>query len=456
VVAHVRTPARHSARPARLDEEIAMSTGTTAPAGVPMRRIALAGFAGTTIEFYDFFIYGTAAALVFGKVFFPALGSVAGTVASFATFAVAFIARPLGSLIFGHIGDRIGRKRTLVTTLLLMGISTFAIGLLPGAGTIGALAPVLLVLLRLLQGIGLGGEWAGAALLVAEYAPPGKRGRYGMFPQFGPGIAFGLASATFLLTGLTMSDAVFLAWGWRIPFLLSIVLVLIGLFVRLRIEETPVFRRALEANDRAAAPVAEVFRHESRTILLAGGSLTALFGLFYVGTVYVTSYATAVLGHSRTTVLTIGVVTAAGFAAANALSAVLSDRYGRRSLLMVGNVAAAVWGLVLFPVIDSGSVVMLGTGLVVTLAIVGFCYGPAGAYLPELFPTRYRYSAAGVAYACAGLLGGAVPPLVATPLYAAGGGLAIGAFLGALGVLSVLATVFLSETRARSLEPATV
>jgi len=416
-----------------------------APA-VPIRRIALASFTGTTIEFYDFFIYGTAAALVFPTVFFPALGPATGAVASFATFAVAFLARPLGSLLFGHLGDRIGRKSTLVATLLLMGLSTFAIGLLPGSDVLGVAAPVVLVVLRLLQGVGLGGEWAGAALLAAEYAPPGQRGRYAMFPQFGPGIAFGLASVTFLVTGLTMDDAAFLSWGWRVPFLLSIALVGVGLYVRLRIEETPVFRADLERRRPERAPVLEVFRHQTREILLAGGSLTALFGLFYTGTVYLTGYGTTVLGQSRTTMLLLGVLAAVAFAVVTAASAALSDRWGRRRLLLAGNAAALVWGLLLFPVVDTADPVLIGTGLAVTLAVVALCYGPAGAYLPELFATRYRYTGAGVGYALAGILGGAVPPLLAASLQASYGSTAIGLFLSALGLLSLLCTLGLRET----------
>jgi MFS family permease len=272
-----------------------MST-SEAPA-VPIRRVAIASCVGTTIEFYDFFIYGTAAALVFPTVFFPALGPAAGTVASFATFAVAFFARPVGAVIFGHYGDRIGRKRTLISTLLLMGIATVLIGLLPGADTIGVAAPIILVTLRFAQGFAVGGEWAGATLLTAEYAPAGKRGRYGMYPQLGPAIAFGLSSGTFLITGLAMgdSDGAFLAYGWRIPFLLSILLVGVGLYMRLQIEETPAFK-ATQASAPTDAPrrlpFLEVLRSQPLQVLLAGGALTMQFAFFYMGTAYLTSYAT--------------------------------------------------------------------------------------------------------------------------------------------------------------------
>ncbi len=262
-----------------------------------MHRIAIASFSGTTIEFYDFFIYGTAAALVFAPVFFPALGAAAGTVAAFATFGVAFFFRPLGSILFGHFGDRLGRKRTLVATLLLMGLSTFAIGLLPSAETIGVLAPIVLVVLRALQGLAVGGEWAGAALLTTEYAPAHKRGLYSMFPQLGPGIALALSSLTFLVTTLTLSPEAFREWGWRIPFLISILLVAVGLYIRLKIDETPVFRQVESRNEQVRLPFVTALRHQWREVLLAGGTLTMIFAFFYIGSVYLTSYAGSAPGH---------------------------------------------------------------------------------------------------------------------------------------------------------------
>ncbi|MGH3791338.1 MAG: MFS transporter, partial [Pseudonocardiaceae bacterium] len=262
------------------------STDEAMAASAGMRRVAIASCVGTTIEFYDFFIYGTAAALVFPKVFFPALGSTAGTVASFATFAMAFIARPVGAVAFGHYGDRMGRKRTLISTLLLMGVSTVLIGLLPGAATIGVAAPILLVMLRFAQGLAVGGEWAGATLLTAEYAPPGRRGRYAMFPQLGAPIGLALSSATFVITGLTLgnTDQAFLDFSWRIPFLISILLVAVGLYVRLRIEETPVFRAAQRQQPATHTPLGEAFTRAPREILLAAGAVTMMFALFYTGT----------------------------------------------------------------------------------------------------------------------------------------------------------------------------
>lgn len=417
-----------------------------------VRRVAVASCIGTTIEFYDFFIYGTAAALVFPTVFFPALGSTAGTVASFATFAVAFFARPVGAMLFGHYGDRIGRKKTLVSTLLLMGISTLLIGLLPSAETIGVAAPLILVLLRFAQGFAVGGEWAGATLLTAEYAPPGKRGLYAMFPQLGPAIAFILSSGTFLVTGAVLGDTndAFLNWGWRVPFLFSIVLVGIGLYMRLAIEETPVFRanQADRANQPAQKlPFADAWRYQSKEILLSAGALATLFAFFYLGTAFLTSYGTKTLGFSRPFVLSVGIASAVVFGAAIVVSALYSDRIGRRKVIMGSCVAALVWALALFPILDTGTPAAFVIGMFGTLAIFGVAYGPCGALLPEMFATRYRYTGAGLGYNLAGVLGGAIPPLIAAPLAASFGGIAIGVMLAALAVLSFFCTRALVETK---------
>jgi len=429
-------------------------SGPSAPSAgtVPMRRVAGASFAGTTIEFYDFFIYGTAAALVFGPLFFPALGPAAGTVAAFATFGVAFFFRPVGAILFGHLGDRLGRKKTLIYTLLLMGLSTFAIGLIPTATSIGVAAPIILVVLRALQGLAVGGEWAGAALLTAEFAPKEKRGLYSMFPQLGPGIAFVLSSTTFLITALTMSPEAFAAWGWRIPFLVSIVLVGIGLYIRLKITETPVFARALQRNEQARLPFAEALRHQWREVLLSGGTLTMLFGFFYIGSVYLTSYAGlpergGTLGLTRPTILVGGIIGGLVFAASCSGSAMLSDRYGRRRVVLAGNVLALVAGPVAFLIMQPGNAFSFFVGISLLLAVVGIPYGPAAAYLPEIFETRYRYTGAGMGYNLAGILGGAFPLLVAPPIAAAYGGIGVGLYLSALALLSTLCVLALRETR---------
>ncbi|MFI5891109.1 MFS transporter [Actinoplanes sp. NPDC051513] len=371
--------------------------------------MAIAGFIGTTIEYYDFFIYGTAAALVFSHIFFPALGEVTGTVASFATSAVAFVARPLGAVVFGHYGDRWGRKGTLVTTLLMMGLSTVAIGLLPSAAAIGAAAPVALVVLRFLQGLALGGEWAGANLLTAEYAPNGRRGRYAVFPQWGGAIGFGLSSATFLATDAVIhnSDEAFLSYGWRIPFIASALLVLLGLWARGTIAETPVFRAA-DTTPRTS-PFAGVVREQWREVLLCGGLTGVVFALFYIGSTYLTAYGTATLGIERRTVLALGIVAAAVVAIFVLLGARLSDRYGRRTIIIATGGLAFVWSLTLFPLLTTGSPLAFGLGLAGAFALNGLAFGPVGAFLPELFATRYRYTGAGVGFNLGGIIGGAVP-----------------------------------------------
>jgi MFS family permease len=359
--------------------------------GIPdvagMRRVALASCVGTTIEFYDFYLYGTAAALVFPKIFFPALGSTAGTVASFATFAVAFVARPVGAMIFGHYGDRYGRKQTLIATLLLMGMATVLIGLLPGATTIGRAAPVLLVMLRFAQGLAVGGEWAGATLLAAEYAPPGRRGWYALFPQLGAPTGLALSSATFLITGLTLgnTDQTFLDYGWRVPFLISVVLLGAGLYVRWTIAETPVFRHDQRQQLATRTPLREALSQAPRKIALSAGTLTMIFALFYTGTTYLTSYGTSHTGAalSRNLVLSIGIGAGAALAAGVILSAIASDRLGRRAVVMLACGAAVVWSLLLFPLLNTRTPIAFGVSVVVTLTLMGLAYGPVGGLLPE-------------------------------------------------------------------------
>lgn len=446
---------------ARLSGQVQASE-VVQPDAASLRRVAAASLVGTAIEWYDFFIYGIAAALVFPVVFFPALGSTAGTVAAFATFAVAFFARPVGAVVFGHFGDRIGRKKTLVVTLLLMGGATVLVGVLPGAATIGVWAPIILVVLRIAQGFAVGGEWAGAVLLTSEYAPEGKRGFYAMFPQLGPAIAYGLASGTFLITGLTLGDKneTFIAYGWRVPFILSLGLVVVGLYIRLKIEETPVFEaekqaRAQEGGERAkVSPFIDVVRNQPKEILLAAGVLIVMFCLFYMGTAYLNSYGTSEAGPglSRPAVLTVGLVGSVIFGLMTVLSSIYSDRIGRRRVVAICCGLAVVWFIVLFPILDTGTPLAFATGVIVTLAIFGIGYGPIGAMLPELFQTRYRYTGAGVGYNLAGIVGGAIPPIIAAPLAAAYGGMAVGLLLAALAVVSFVSTIAIVETKGRTLQ----
>jgi len=375
---------------------------------------------------------------VFPAVFFPSLGGAAALVASFATFGVAFVARPLGAVIFGHYGDRIGRKRTLVLSLLLMGFATLVIGALPGSATIGIAAPLVLVLMRLCQGLAVGGEWAGATLLTNENAPAAKRGYYAMFPQLGPALGLILSSATFLASALILNEKEFLAWGWRVPFLVSLALIAVGLWIRVELEETTEFTEVRNTDQVVRLPFVEVFRHQWRTVVLAAGALTILFASFYLGVSFLTSYGTTALDLSRPTVLVVNILGGMAFAVATVASAVLSDRVGRRTLILAGNVFSTVWAVVVFQLIDTANVWTFALGLMVTMTAVGVIYGPVGAFVPELFAARYRYTGAGVGYSLAGILGGSVPPIVAASLTAKYGTPSIGLYLGAMGVLSVV------------------
>jgi len=416
------------------------------------RRIALASLAGTTIEFYDYFIYGTAAALVFNKVFFPGLDATLGALAAFATLSVAFVFRPIGSILFGHIGDRLGRKRTLIITLMLMGLCTVGVGLLPSADSIGVAAPILLVALRACQGLAVGGEWAGAALFATESAPAGQRGRFASFPQLGAVVAFALASLTFLVVDLSVGEtgSAFVDWAWRLPFLFSAVLIGVGLWVRLHTVETPVFTHAVR--ERSRVPFVELWRRQPRTILLVTGLATGIFGAMTIGSVYLTGYATSVLGMSQAAILGINVLAALASGVTTVLAARWSDRVGRRRLVLAGSIGLAGWSLVLFPLLRIGTPLAVGTGVVVLLALVGLAYGPLGAYLPELFPTRYRYTGAGLSYNLGGVTGGAVILIVATPLVASGWGApALGVYMAAALLLTVGCLLALPETRDRSL-----
>ncbi len=416
-----------------------------------LRRVAVASFIGTAIEFYDFYIYGTAAALVLNEAFFPTLDPVNATLASFSTYAVAFAARPIGSVVFGHFGDRVGRKSVLVASLLLMGLSTALVGLLPGYGTLGIWAPLLLILLRFLQGIGLGGEWGGAALLAVEHAPKKKRGLYAAFPQLGPSVGFFAATGVFWLLSAVLSDDAFRGWGWRVPFLLSFLLVGVGLFVRLRISETPVFAKVMEAQEASKVPTLDVLRHHPRELLLGAGGMVVAYGLFYTATTYCLAYATGTLDVPRNTMLGLSLVACLFLAAGTWLAATRSDGDGRRKLVLAGAGLSVVWGFVLFPLLDTERPVLIALALGGALFCMGVVYGPMGAYLPELFGTNVRYSGASLAYNLGGVLGGAVSPLVATRLQAAFGSSSVGWYVSAMAVVSLVCVLALPETREREL-----
>ncbi|WP_421839974.1 MFS transporter [Mycobacterium sp.] len=421
----------------------------------PLRRVAMASFVGTAIEYYDFFIYGTAAALVFPDVFFPDLGPTVGMVASFAAFAAAFFARPLGAAFFGHFGDQIGRKKTLVVILVTMGMSTVAVGLVPSTASIGIAAPLILVTLRLLQGFAVGGEWAGAALLSAEYAPHGKRGTYGMFTQLGVGAGSVLATGVFLVINFTIGEQsrTFMTWGWRLPFLLSAVLVLIAFYVRLNIAETPVFVAESARNATSKAPLRELLDSQLRQVMLAAGVMLAPFTFGFLGGTYLLGYANTEIGHPRNLVLGVGMLSGLAVMVFIALSARLCDTLGRRRIILFGLALALPWSAAVFPLIDTGSPVLFAVDMVVTPAILGVTFGPLAAFIPEIFATRYRYTGAGLALNLGGIFGGAVPPVIAGALLATLGSWAVGLMMAMTAVVSLICAYLLPETMGSALDP---
>ncbi|HGM4962881.1 TPA: MFS transporter [Pseudomonas putida] len=417
-----------------------------APVNSPAR-VATASFIGTAIEFYDFYVYATAAALVIGPVFFPSESGTAQMLAAFLTFGIAFLARPLGSALFGHFGDRIGRKSTLVASLLLMGVCTTAIGVLPGYDSIGMWAPIILCLLRFGQGLGLGGEWGGAALLATENAPEGKRAWFGMFPQLGPSIGFLAANGLFLTLALVLSDEQFREWGWRIPFLLSAALVLVGLYVRLKLEESPVFAKAVARHERVKMPVVDLFSKYWLPTLLGAAAMVVCYALFYISTVFSLSYGVTTLGYSRETFLGLLCFAVVFMALATPLSAWLSDRYGRKPVLIVGGLLAIASGFTMEPLLTSGSTTGVALFLAIELFLMGVTFAPMGALLPELFPTHVRYTGASAAYNLGGIVGTSAAPFFAQKLVSMGGLSWVGGYVSAAAVISLIAVLCLKETR---------
>jgi len=409
------------------------------------RTVLFASLIGTTIEFYDFYIYATAAVLVFPRLFFPAADPGAAMLQSLATFAIAFFARPVGSALFGHFGDRVGRKATLVAALLTMGISTILIGMLPTYAQIGVAAPLLLALCRFGQGLGLGGEWGGAVLLATENAPPGKRAWYGMFPQLGAPIGFFLSGGVFLLLGGLMGDDAFFAWGWRIPFLASALLVGVGLYIRLKITETPDFQKVLDSKARVKVPVVAVLRDHRRALVL--GTLIALstFVIFYLMTVFALSWGTAQLGFTRQQFLVLQLVAVVFFALTIPPSALLADRRGRRTAMMLVSVAIAVFGLLYGPLFGAGGWVAVTVFMVLGMCLVGFTYGPLGTLLAELFPAEVRYTGASLTFNFAGILGASVAPYIALWLATNYGLEFVGYYLSAAALVSLAALVLAKD-----------
>ncbi|MFI8064588.1 MFS transporter [Acinetobacter baumannii] len=410
-------------------------------------RVLFASLVGTTIEFFDFYIYATAAVIIFPHLFFPASSGSAAVLQSLATFAIAFIARPIGAALFGHLGDRIGRKATLVAALLTMGISTVCIGLLPTYAQIGIVAPLLLALCRLGQGLGLGGEWSGAVLLATENAPEGKRAWYGMFPQLGAPIGFILATGSFLLLSAAIPEQAFMQWGWRIPFIASAVLVIVGLYIRLKLHETPAFQKVLDKQKEVNIPFKEVVTKHTGKLILGTIAAICTFVVFYLTTVFALNWGTTKLGYARGEFLELQLFATLCFAAFIPLSAIFAEKFGRKATSIGVCIAAAIFGLFFSSMLESGNTLIVFLFLCTGLAIMGLTYGPIGTVLSEIFPTSVRYTGSALTFNLAGIFGASFAPLIATKLAETYGLYAVGYYLTAASLLSLIAYLLIRETK---------
>ncbi|MGO4236722.1 MFS transporter [Pseudarthrobacter sp. YAF2] len=440
-------------------------------------RVIVASLIGTTVEFYDFYVYATAAVLVFPKLFFPGQNETTQLLSSFAVFGVAFVARPLGSIIFGHFGDKFGRKGTLVASLLTMGIATFLIGCLPTALVPGweFWAPALLVIMRFAQGLALGGEWSGAALLATENAPANKRAIYGTFPQLGAPIGFIIANVIFLVASYTLTPEAFQAWGWRVPFLLSAVMVILGLYVRLKLIETPAFTKVVESNEVAKLPLGRVFKSSWRQLILGTFIMLATYVLFYLMTTFTLTYGTKPtlagaqaaaekagkpmteaaaaafvpgLGYTRNDFLWMLIAGVVFFGIFTLVSGPLAEKYGRRKMLLAVTARIFVFGLLFVPLFSGGFAGTMGL-LILGFSLMGLTFGPMGALLPELFPTNVRYTGSAISYNFSSILGAAVAPFIAVALWEAAKGspVLVGVYLTSMAVLTLIALFLTRETR---------
>ncbi|MFX7549966.1 MFS transporter [Acinetobacter baumannii] len=410
-------------------------------------RVLFASLVGTTIEFFDFYIYATAAVIIFPHLFFPASSGSAAVLQSLATFAIAFIARPIGAALFGHLGDRIGRKATLVAALLTMGISTVCIGLLPTYAQIGIVAPLLLALCRLGQGLGLGGEWSGAVLLATENAPEGKRAWYGMFPQLGAPIGFILATGSFLLLSAAIPEQAFMQWGWRIPFIASAVLVIVGLYIRLKLHETPAFQKVLDKQKEVNIPFKEVVTKHTGKLILGTIAAICTFVVFYLTTVFALNWGTTKLGYARGEFLELQLFATLCFAAFIPLSTIFAEKFGRKATSIGVCIAAAIFGLFFSSMLESGNTLIVFLFLCTGLSIMGLTYGPIGTVLSEIFPTSVRYTGSALTFNLAGIFGASFAPLIATKLAETYGLYAVGYYLTAASLLSLIAFLLIRETK---------
>ena len=426
-----------------------------------MRRVALTSLAGTSIEWYDFFLYGTAAAVIFPKAFFPQdLPPMVLLIISFSTFAVGFIARPLGGLIFGHFGDRVGRKRTLVVALMMMGAATTLIGLLPTYAAIGVAAPLILVLLRFVQGLAIGGQWGGAMLLVTESAPADQRGWYGAYAQAGAPVGVILANLAFIGVSSSMSEEAFMDWGWRLPFIASIVLIGISMYVQLRLEDTEAFKALQESQDGeasdqpiAASPVVEAIRKYPKRIMLAAGAFLSVQVTFYILIAFIIAYGVTApeLALSRDTMLTAVLIAAAIMVPSQFYFSGLSDRVGRKQIYRWGAILTGLWGFALFPLINTGEPLMIVIAVTLGLTFLGMQYGPQAAYFTELFTTEVRYSGASLGYQIGAILGGALAPTIAVLLWNELGIFYVSVYILVAAILTLLSLSALEETKGRAL-----
>lgn len=429
------------------------SSSSRPPKPSSIRRVVAASVAGTTMEWYDHFIYGSAAALIFPRLFFPESEPVVAVLLSLVTYSVAFITRPLGAAIFGHFGDKYGRKSVLIATLMMMGIGTTLIGVLPTYAQVGLTAPVLLVVLRVGQGIGLGGEWGGAALMVGEHSAGGRRGLLGSLVQIASPLGLLIANGVFSLVTFLLSEEAFFAWGWRIPFLSSALLVLLALWIRVQVQESPMFQEIEQHDDKARSPILEVVRSHWKQLLIAVGSRIGSDVTFYIFNVLILVYGTVQLHLDRGMLLVAVLFGAASQAVSIPLWGYLADRMGRRPVLMIGALGAAVWGFAFFPMLGSGSLPLVILAPVVGNFFIAAMWGPLAAYVPELFPTKVRYTGAGIGFQTAGVFGGALAPIIATSLVAAfNSWIPVAAYLAAMLLLLIVSVGASRETATAEME----